>query len=254
MTTGRGAWPASGRGGTLRTDGRTPGPYYLLADNDSDQIGLETWCRRTRGLPVQQDDLAVFHGVVAIQLLVSSFAPGGMLKGDGIFGPGTAIAVRTAQSHFGLIADGVVGRKTMPRLLRSAVVQTARVNSVPPEPVYGILANEGAWDPAAVGTLDANDLGLAQINTVAHPTTTFAEAFCPSYAIRFVATYLAAAMTLVDGNLRDAVVSYNLGYGGTRQWIRAGRPDVWTPPWADRPRQPNEYIDRILGAGAEVGR
>ncbi|NEP18235.1 MAG: peptidoglycan-binding protein [Leptolyngbya sp. SIO4C1] len=43
---------------------------------------------------------------------------------DGIFGPGTQVAVETFQQRYGLLADGVVGPKTLTKLL-----------STPPTPV-----------------------------------------------------------------------------------------------------------------------
>ena len=249
MENGRGAWSSKGIGGTLKPSrGKTiPGPYYMLAENDIDQIGLGTWCRRAQGLPVNQDYNATFHGVVGIQLLLNSYV-GANLEGDGIFGPTTKWYTVVAQKKAGLVEDGVIGIKTMKALLLPLIQRTAAKFNEPWEPIYGVLRFEGALDPGAVGYIDPQDWGLAQINTKYHPEVSFAQAFCPSYATAFVANYLRYGLDSLDGNLRDAVVSYNLGIGGARQWIRAGRPDVWTPVGSDLERKPNEYIDRILNA------
>lgn len=251
---GRGAWPRDGEGGTItRSKGKTvPGPYYGLHDDALQQIGLRTWCKREMGEPVQLSYNATFHAVVGIQMLCNGYMGRPQLSGDGIFGPATDIAVRQVQRDAGLVEDGLVGRSTMKALLMPVIKSTAARYNEPWRPIYGILDSEGGWDPGAVGYIDAADWGLAQINTVAHPHVSFAQAFCPSFAVRFIAGYLRGMLDALDGNLEDAVAAYNLGLGGARQWIRDGRPDVWTVPWSTQYKDRNVrgYIDRILNAAS----
>lgn len=244
---GRGAWPSDGRGGTLNARGTGPGKYYSLAKDPLKQIGLTTLCRNLENKPSSTDFNATFHGVLAIQaILVEDFeAP---LTGDGVYGPSTEKAVRDAQAFFGIISDGVVGKETMMWFLWPHIHEVAGKYNVPWNVIWGFLQNEGNWDPGAVGWIDPSDLGLAQINTRYHPDTSFSEAFCSSYAITFIARYIADALREFNGNVTDAVVSYNLGYGGTRQWIDAGRPAAWTPPWSVLERYPYRYADRILNS------
>lgn len=243
---GRGAWPKDGRGGTLNAKGSASGKYYALADNPFKEVGLKVVCDEITGKYSTRDEVAVFHGVLAIQaLLVEDFKAD--LKGDGVFGPETKAAVADAQAKLGIISDGVVGKETMTWFLWPHIHEIADYHDVPWRIIYGFLQNEGAWDPGAVGWLDSNDLGLAQINTKAHPDVTFSEAFCPSFAMHFIGKYISYAAEQLNGNMIDSVISYNLGIGGTRQWIGAGRPLVWTPPWSDLPRRPFEYADRIMG-------
>ena len=244
---GRGAW--SSIGGTLRptSNGTQPGKYYMLASNPNNQIGLKTWCQKEQGLTVTVNHNAVWHGVFAIQMLCNMQA-GSTLNGDGIFGPATDAAVKQYQKSAGLYVDGIVGPSTMKAFLTPVVKAAAARHGEDWTTVLGLLRYEGAFDPGAVGAVDSYDLGLSQINIIAHPETSFAQAFCVSYAVDFTARYLKYSLEALDGNERDAVASYNLGIYGTKQWIAAGRPDWWTPPWATShgPRNVKAYIDRII--------
>lgn len=246
---GRGAWPRDGRGGTI--SGAGPGPYYAYADLWR-TVGLAAVLRFLDGQPIPFDELAVHYGVKAIQRLVNRCElPDDLSVVDGIFGKETDLRVKDVQKRASLKADGVVGSKTMKALLLLPVVETAKRRNEPWEAVWGLLAYEGGWDPGAVGYLDNNDLGLAQVNLKAHPSVTVEQAFDPYWAIEFIAGYLANALTYLNGNVRDAVASYNLGIGGARQWIADGRPDEWLPPWSTTLRYPNKYVDRILNAWKE---
>lgn len=241
---GRGAWPKDGRGGTLATK-TTPGPFYMLSEG-LNTVGLAAVLRFLDGQTIPQDELAVHLGVKAIQRLVSR-CPGvkTIVPVDGVFGPKTDSGVKEVQKLASLKVDGVVGSKTMESLLLLPVVDATKDRW---KAVWGILQYEGGWDPGAVGFADRRDLGLAQVNTVAHPQVTFNEAFDPFWAINFIDNYLLNAAKFLGPDIRDQVASYNLGIGGARKWIAAGRPDVWLPSWSTIERKPNEYIDRILKA------
>jgi peptidoglycan hydrolase-like protein with peptidoglycan-binding domain len=247
---GRGAWPSSGTGGTLNSAGTKPGPFYVLAANASDRIGARVIGREHSELSL--NDYAVYQGVIAIQRLANLHTKTG-IHPDGDFGPATDAAVRAAQAHFGLKTDGVVGRVTMRSMLTPVIYKTALAHDEPWEPLFGILHYEGNWDPGAVGFIDNQDVGLAQINRLAHPHVSLSQAYDPFYAVEFVAKYFRNSLNHLNNNVRDAVASYNLGIGGARQWISAGRPDRWTPPWSpDRERNVKGYIDGILGAADDV--
>jgi hypothetical protein len=239
---GRGAWPSLGAGGTLNSTGTGPGPFYVLARGDIDRIG-----NRAKGAGrAALNDYAVHQGVIAIQRLASMHT-GTELDPDGEFGTVTDAVVRAAQHKLGLKVDGVVGRKTMQSMLVPVIYRAAVAKDEPWEPLFGILHHEGNWDPGAVGFIDNTDLGLAQINMGSHPHVTVAQAYDPFYAVGFVANYFRNSLNHLENNVRDAVASYNLGIGGTRQWIAAGRPDFWSPPWSpDRERNVKGYIDGIL--------
>lgn len=241
---GRGAWSSKGRGGTLKRlkdDSTPPGPYYLLAKAPALLVGKAAQEAVRAYLTPTLDDLAVNFGVKAIQKLLNYGAAG--LALDGVFGKGTDAAVRTYQGKQEIKVDGSVGPATMGRLLLPHI---KRIGGKDWEVVYGLLKNEGGFDPGAVGTLDERDLGLAQINGRAHPDMSIAQRFDPIIAIQFNADYLLNAMKEL-GNRRDAVLAYNLGIGGVRQWIKAGRPRMWSPDGGAE-RDTTAYVDRVLDA------
>ena len=249
---GRGAWPTKGTGGTIkrttvkRVPVYKPGPYYMLSDNDANRVGLRPFLLQYAGQKVDLNEMAVYHGVLGIQALL--VGRGLECPMNGVFTSETDIAVRLAQKQLGLTAAGIVGKNTMRALLLPLIKRTAAEASGQDwHAVYGILANEGAFDPGAVGVLDPNDVGLAQINLPSHPNVSFSDAFCPSTAVKFVAGLIAQGLSVFHDE-RDAVASYNLGVGGTKMWINAGRPESWTPPWdtTGRARNVRTYIDRIL--------
>ena len=77
----------------------------------------------------------------------------------------------------------------------------------------------------------------------------------PIVAIQFNIDYLKRALSALGGNLRDAVLSYNLGSYGITLWIKAGRPRYWNPTTQQSSSTPaagfrdtTTYIDRILEA------
>jgi soluble lytic murein transglycosylase-like protein len=161
-----------------------------------------------------------------------------------LFNPETHDAVVRTQRLLQIADDGQVGKVTMKAMLIPIIKATAKQTGCPWEVAVGILQNEGGWDPGAVGRVDPEDWGLAQISHKAHPTLAFSDAYCPSYAVRFVCGTIGKRLRTFDGNIRDAIASYNLGEGGARTWIKAGRPDEWTTGAIHM----NKYIDRILNA------
>lgn len=246
---GRGAWPKDGRGGTLKTK-TTPGPFYMMGEGWGTP-GLSAVLKFIDGQPVPLDELAVHKGVKAIQRLLNGCTGLGLqIKEDGIFQADTDHAVKKLQGLGSIKQDGIVGQKTMKTLLFVPITRKSaeRWSGDQWKAVWGILHWEGGWDPGAVGYADKNDWGLAQVNTVAHPKVTLDQAFDPYWAIDFILDYLDNASYYLGRDIRDQVASYNLGIGGARQWIAAGRPDVWLPSWSTIERKPNEYIDRILNA------
>lgn len=249
MRQGRGAWPSDGRGGTL-SNPTTPGKYYMLGEGWN-TVGIHAVLRFLDGQSnIPFDEIAVHNGVKGIQSLLNACdGIKNKVTVDGVFGKQTDTAVRELQKIGSLPINGVVGPATMKTLMLLPIVKDSATKNISWEAVYGLLAFEGGWDPGAVGYVDSNDLGLAQVNTKAHPTVTVTRAYDPFWAIGFIENYLINARTYLGNNIRDMVASYNLGIGGARQWIAAGRPDVvWQPSWSTTPRKPNEYIDKILNA------
>lgn len=243
MANGRGAWSRSGIGGTLRRKSgeMVPGPFYAAAEGDQ-RIQIHVYRALKAGVTPEINDLAVFLGAKAVQKLLGFDEKGQ----DGIIGPNTDEKIREKQRELKVATDGLVGRKTMQAMVMPLVHEAEKKHGVRWQILCGKLANEGAWDPGAVGYHDVSDLGLSQINIRAHPKVSPNEAYDPHFAVDFGARYMAQNLATFDGNERDAIAAYNLGAGGCRQWIAAGRPDEWRPPWATVPRNVKVYIDRIL--------
>lgn len=242
---GRGAWNSKGVGGTLKlSKGKiVPGQYYMWSQNDWTQVGIKAYLFQMAGREPEINDLAVNHGVLAIQVLLNY--RGIPTPMNGVFTKETDTAVKAFQGSQNLTKDGIVGKVTMQKLLLPLIKDTAAKRSVDWKIVFGLLEGEGNFDPGAVGYYDINDLGLSQINTLAHPDITFSEAFCASKAVNFTTTILEHRLDYFK-ELDLAIASYNLGIGGTNEWIKLGRPDPWTPKHADKPRSTVNYINKVL--------
>lgn len=237
---GRGAWSTSGQGGTKRyKDGSKPGPYYYLGS------GAPASESRTK------DEYAVWRAVVAYQAALNRAMRTALVL-DGIFGPvtsGVVLKYQKANEAATGTPWGGIGPQTSEALLQPLLkIRVARVqdSQITQQLVSGTVRHESLWDAGAVGFLDPNDLGLAQINGPSHPTLTSDMRLDPTVAFDFVIDYYRAALDAFNGNLRDAVASYNLGQGGARSWIKAGRPDMWAPDGSQRLRDVKGYIDSIL--------
>lgn len=94
------------------------------------------------------------------------------------------------------------------------IVSSARANGVPPSLLAGLLSHESGFNPQATGVNTApvrsTDRGIAQINNLAYPNVSNAQAYDPSYAIPFAAQKLAAAKKNC-GTWSGALQVYNSG-------------------------------------------
>lgn len=238
---GRGAWNVDGVGGTKQyRQADQPGPYYFTGS------GYKSGSRTP-------NEYAVYAAVKAYQRALN--AAGITCLADGLYGPATTKAMLTFQQRKAAAGApvtpwGGIGPETSELLLRPVldrVVATVQHHKlVTAKVVSGVVRTESLWDAGAVGAADERDVGLAQINAEAHPEWDTAQRLTPAISFEFVLTYLTASLNALGGSLRDAAASYNLGVGGTRAWIKAGRPDTWTPAGTGEPRQVRRYIDKIL--------
>lgn len=251
--TGRGAWPNDGRGGTLEygLNGTRPGPYYMLAQGEDRRVGSAGW---ESPYPNRQ---AVHGGVLAYQRALNRHrnAIAMTVEVDGVYGPGTEEAVRRFQENYterhpdsDLSVWGGIGLSTSKALLMPLLEKSVDERLQPV--VCGIVMTESGWDAGAVGQVDEGDLGLGQISTIAREEYDISreECFQPSVAFDFIEMILKSRIEEFDGQLRDAIASYNLGAAGARRWISQGRPDNYTPAGADESRCTKCYIDHILNA------
>lgn len=250
---GRGAWSAVG--GTLKKSGKItiPGPYYMRPSKGVLAPGVAADDVLLAGGTPDLNEHAVWFGVLAVKTRLAELI--GLVNArdlvlNGRYGTGVRDAVAEWQVSEGLVGDGIVGPKTAEGLFLP-VVQDVQNGAVPWDIAAGLVKNESAWDPGAVGSSDFGDHGLCQLNQASQKFT-LDQSFNARTAIarlydiinRHLATF---------GNIEDAIAAYNLGKAGAQLWISEGRPDLFIPlsqrdnPDA-KPRNVRAYIDRILAA------
>lgn len=168
---------------------------------------------------IDQDHRAVNFGVQAIQTRINELSVFSSaihpLVADGWLGPLTAAGILWAQQHLGIVVDGQAGPHTMEALLWPVIegYPNAKI-------IGGICAHESAFDPGAVGSLDADDIGLVQINGPANPHMTEADRFDYHKAFQFCSDRIDAAMATYH-NLSYAIAAY-ANPGWAVQWAKLG--------------------------------
>lgn len=246
---GRGAWSyRKPFGGTLSSDGREFGQYYRLDGPGRRKVGKVAAEAVVDGDEVSINHYAVYRAVMGIQGELG-------IQQTGIFDAVTSDALVAWQTAHGLAADGIYGRVSARKMfvpIASATAQ-AKDGAHPAliDLVLGHLTWESLWDPGAVGGVSPQDLGLGQINGPSHPDLTEDQRLDPRFAIKWVVNFVDSNLVAMNFNTRDAVAAYNLGQGGARQWIKAGRPDVWTrlaPDGTSVTTEVKKYIENVLSA------
>lgn len=250
---GRGAW--SKIGGTLSVDGTKAGVYYRTPATGTNWIGKDIDT-------TDPNQRAVKGAVKAYQAAVNRRISTNLLL-DGVLGPVTSQAISNFQNKAGEYVDGVIGPKTSKSLLLPDLQKVVRNyqtaypghTEITATIVSGVINSESGWDAGAVGYVDDEDLGLAQINGPSHSQYTEGQRLDPMIAFPFVFNYLRTSLDNANiETIDDAIASYNLGVGGKNSagvwvgavgWIKAGRPDIWKPTPASAPRDVRAYIDRI---------
>jgi peptidoglycan hydrolase-like protein with peptidoglycan-binding domain len=197
---------------------------------------------------------AVHGGVKAIQEALNRRGNYG-LEITGRYDVATKDAARAFRQSLGEDAWGGVGPHTAKLLLLPDLQEVCTSKGLGEHwpVVCGVVQNESAWDPGAVGYIKPVDLGLAQINGDSHPDMSEKERLNPIFAFTFIVNYLTNAMRALDGNIDHAIASYNLGITGCKRWIAAGSPEMWTPS-GSTPRNVPAYIERIKSACNEGNR
>ncbi len=244
---GRSAWPKGGAGGTLEWDGSKPGRYYVLSAAGVPSVGSGGWKSK------DGNERAVRGGVLALQRGLERRLRIG-LEPTGVFDRPTMSAARRFRRERMAETDfwGGVGPATAKAILLPDLKRICSSKGLGQnwQVVCGVVQNESAWDPGAVGYVKPVDVGLAQINGDAHPDMSERERLSPSFSFTFICDYLVNAMRALDGNLDHAIASYNLGITGARRWIAAGCPEIYTPPGSVQRNVP-AYVERIKSACAD---
>lgn len=232
--------------------GDKPGVFYRTPATGTNYIGKSI-------VETDPNQRAVRGAVKAYQAALNRRL-GTKLATDGAFGPVTGNALIDFQRASGEYVDGVLGPKTSRSLLLADIQKSVRNyqaaypghTAITAVIVSGVINQESGWDAGAVGFVDSNDLGLAQINGPAHAQYTEAQRLDPMVAFPFVFNYLRESLdTATIVTIDDAIASYNLGTGGAGSWIKAGRPDFYDPSGRKpgdpkyNPRNVRAYINKI---------
>lgn len=201
-----------------------------------------------KGLSAPTDSV-LGYAIVAVkkELAYNGFGHG-MILDTPVIGDAADKAIRAFQNAHDLVADGIVGPFTAEALFRkrSALLESAK--SIPAGYLCRLKTQESGNDPAAVGDVDPDDHGLIQINLRIHPDVTLAQATDPSYCLPWGAQDLAAAFASFH-DWPTALASYNVGLGGARRWLSAGKPATGGP--SDDPTlftRATLYVYRVLHA------
>jgi hypothetical protein len=175
-------------------------------------------------------------GVKAIkrELIYNGYDGGGIIADKPTFGGNAVTATKEFQADHGLTADGIVGPDTARHLFRKRIAKAELDHGIPNHLVGKLVHLESNDDPVAIGTVDPGDFGLGQIHLSSHPEVTEAEAIDPSFAVPWVARYLAGLYTAtgsVDYDL--ALAAYNAGTDLAIRWGNAGKPASGGPKLHD---------------------
>lgn len=250
--TGRGAWPAMGWGGTLNIAGNAPGRYYRTAVGSTTKApGAIGAMAERKSLACNIDEYAVWRTVLAVQRYL------GATTIDGVWSADTEARLKVWQTRTSMSPDGIYGPASAKTMWRAdAIMAARRTDSTHPDLTTMLLGHigwESGWDPGAVGASTPQDLGLGQINGPAHPELNANDRLDPQTALPWMADFVDANLVAMAYNTRDAIAAYNLGVGGARSWIKAGRPDNYTRPGAGGnvvTTNVKKYIDNVLAAAA----
>lgn len=219
MSTGRGAWTNVGM--------PTSSMYYELLKPTN--VGSQP----------QLDDAhrAVMYGVKAIQTRINELGAVPKLVTDGWFGPVTGAAALWVQKKVGVVADGQIGPHTTVAMFWPVIKAIAGLNA---HTVGGICAHESGFDPGAVGELDADDIGLVQINGPAN--VGFSEARRFDYAIAF---------KYASDRIKSALSTYQSKPWGLQASICSYASPLWGEQWFTTGKAPNvamqNYVNFVMG-------
>lgn len=165
---------------------------------------------------------------IKAELVYCGIPQGGMQMDNPSFGSGTDRKVKDFQSRNGLIPDGHVGENTAHKLFKKRILQVEHTLGIEPGLLCKTKNLESSDDPACLSD-DGNDRGPMQINRISHPQVTDQQCYFPPFCFVWSGKYLRAAYdgVLTSTGQHDwdlALASYNVGWGGARQWDRNGRP------------------------------
>jgi soluble lytic murein transglycosylase-like protein len=174
------------------------------------------------------------YGILAVKEELAANGATGLNMTIARIGNAADTAIRAFQSGHSLTVDGEVGPRTAKALFAKRVHNVQRQYGIADSILCRVASLESDWDPAAVGVADAADLGIVQIHMPAHPTITVEEAFTPSWALRWAAAAIHTAYASL-GDWDATIAAWNVGLGGARAWLAAGKPATLFVSWFNDP-------------------
>lgn len=158
--------------------------------------------------------------VYALQTAINGL--GMNLDEDGILGPGTAKAIKVAQTELGVTVDGLAGGGTQQALVKREANQARDEHNLPLGLIFGQLQHESG---CRVGNYSAQrsdgswDMGVAQRNTNFYGVK---ESLDVPYVIDFLGEYVATYHRLYAG-VADARRRWELSSGAWNAPAYTGR-------------------------------
>jgi len=108
----------------------------------------------------------------------------------------------------------------VPQQYQEPILRASRTSNVDPNVLASLLFHESGIRPDARNvnsTGGSVDRGMAQINNVAHPDITDAQAYDPNFAIPFAANAIRTNTNHFGGDVNRGIAAYNVGRGGASQ-------------------------------------
>lgn len=150
-----------------------------------------------------------------------------------VFGDAAYQRLKEFQLSKGIVTGlGKAGQTTLTELFRKRVEATEAKYDLPEGALGKKLKLESGYDPVAIGFVDKNDLGIAQINVGIHQSVSKDEAFDPAFAIDWAGRYIRSNHDLIArqmGVMTAARAAYNIGNGNAIKWMQAGFPESGGP-------------------------
>lgn len=222
-THGRGAWTAFGKdNGSIYYEYIARQPF----DGSTPEKG--------------PDYEAVYLGVKAIEDRLVSLGYDDVWDDfivDGIYRLRTKRMVRRYQRDHGLPVSGLVGATTGSHLFGTYIAEAGLPFRFDSAYVYGIMRQESAGDPGAVGWLTPGDRGLFQFNTLVHDIT-FEQAHDYVWATDQVLARFNDAWKRYKGKGEELRIDCSIAQHNA---------PAWADEWFKTGVAPNETIQKYVG-------
>lgn len=167
-----------------------------------------------------------------------------------IFGDAVRNRAVEFQRANGIGADGVVGPKTMRKLLALYIMRAENDHGLPDHVLGQLCYGESNNDPIAEGVIDKDDEGVLQFHLPFWPHVTLLQAWDPKFEIDMGAQKLANLKTQT-GSWKGAIAAWNIGATYAKAWVLDGYPASGGPSMGLDPL--GQPIDSYARATAYYG-